>query len=273
MDHLNIDLSRCVGCTACAGVCIRKHIAIEVGHPTEVESELSCMDCGHCAAICPKGAISLTRYPDFVPEEYDPKDVPVDAGSLTEMLSHRRSVRWFTTDRVTEEEFDAMLSAASNIPTVENSQDVEFAIVDGGFGRFMRHLAGILEARKDELPRARQLVEYVNDPFPMGPNPLTWEGRQMILAFATHLEDAYIAMARVELMAQAMGLGCFYSHWVQVADATDHGRFMEFFEGIPAEKSLGCVLVVGHPRVRYRRTVPRDPVKVTRCRSWSTTAR
>ncbi len=65
-----------------------------------------------------------------------------------------------------------------------------------------------------------------------------------------------------ELMACAMGLEGFYSHWIQMADGQDHERFMEFFPGIPSGYSLGGAFVIGRPRVGYRRTVPRDPPKV-----------
>lgn len=253
--HLRIDPELCIGCSACASVCIRGNIRMDMGRPVETGGGMGCFDCGHCLAVCPKGAITLLSHPDFVPDEYDPKEVPAD---LQTLLSRRRSVRWFTQEKVTGEEFSRLLSAASNIPTVQNSQDVSFAIVDKQFRPFMRHIADIMAPRADELPRIRQLIDYLDDPFPMGPNPLTWEGTQIVLAFSREPEDAVIAMARVELMAYAMGLGGFYSHWIQMAEAQDHDRQMEFFPDIPSDRGLRAVFVVGRPRVRFRRTVPRD---------------
>ncbi len=112
--------------------------------------------------------------------------------------------------------------------------------------------------RAEELPRIKGLIDYLNDPFPMGDNPITWEGRQMILAFSEHQQDAVLAMARVEIMAQAMGLGGFHCGWIQMADAQDYDRLMEFFPDIPTGYRLRSVFVIGHPRVGFRRTVPRD---------------
>ncbi|MDO5861538.1 MAG: nitroreductase family protein [Thermoplasmata archaeon] len=261
--HLRFDEALCIGCSACVSVCIRGNIRMEMGRPVETGGGMGCFDCGHCLAVCPKGAVMLLSHPGFVPGEYDPKEAPVDPSDLQRLLARRRSVRWFTQDKVTREEFDTLLSAASNVPTVQNSQDVAFAVVDSEFRPFMRHIASIMAPRADELPRIRQLIDYLDDPFPMGPNPLTWEGSQLILAFSREPEDAVIAMTRVEIMAYAMGLGGFYSHWIQMADAQDHDALMGFFPDIPEDHGLRSVFVIGHPRVRFRRTAPRDGPRVS----------
>lgn len=257
MAHLIIDSSRCIGCSACSSVCIRGNIRMEVGHPIETGGGMGCFDCGHCLAVCPEGAIRLASMEGFEPREYDPKDHPISDDGMMDFLERRRSCRWFTDEPVTEDEFETLFAAASCSPSANNIHDVEFAVVKDRMMPFMRHIAGIMEPRSSEVPRFRQLIEYVNDPFPMGDNPLLWEGRQLILAFSRSREDAIIAMGRIEMMAYAMGLGGFYSHWIMMVDDEDHGRLMEFFPEIPADKRMCCAFVIGHPRTRFRRTVPR----------------
>ncbi len=260
--HLIIDLPSCIGCSACASVCIRGNLAMDMGHPVEIGGGMGCFDCGHCLAICPKGAVRLARWPDFRPEEYDSKDVPVQADAMLGLLRRRRSARWFTDEKVAPEELSVLFEAAASAPSAENSQDVQFVVIDREMRPFMHLISDIMAPREGELPRFAQLREYLDNPFPMGNNPLLWEGPQIVLAFSGHPEDSLIALGRLELMACAMGLGGFYSHWIQMADGQDHGRFMEFFPGIPSDYSLGGAFVIGHPRVGYRRTVPRDPPKV-----------
>ncbi len=254
--HLAIDLSKCIGCTACASVCIRGNIRMEVGHPTETGD--GCMDCGHCMAVCPNDAIRLTCDPDFEPIEYDRKETTVDPGALLRLLERRRSIRRFTSDRVTPEEFDLLFSAARNSPTAINSRDVRFVVIDAELRRFLRHFADIMAPRAEELPRIRDLIGYLDDPFPMGDDPITWGGRQVILAFSQHQQDATIAMAQVEVMAYAMGLGGFHCGWIQMADVQDHERLMGFFPDIPLSYGLRSAFVIGHPSVGFTRTVPRD---------------
>lgn len=262
MDHLLIDLSRCIGCTACASVCIRGNISMDVGHPVETGEGMGCFDCGHCVAICPKDAISLTAFPDFEPRGFQPKETVVGESDFRNFLERRRSIRWFTTEKVTSEEFDRLFTAATVSPSAENRRDLELVVIDRDMRRFMRSIADIMAPRADELPRFRQLIDYLNDPFPMGNNPLIWEGQQLILAFSKDPLDSVIAMARIELMAYTMGLGGFYSHWIQMAYDEDPERFMGFFPEGMSGKKMGCAFVIGYPRIGYRRTVPRDPVPV-----------
>lgn len=230
---------------------------MEAGHPVETGEGMGCFDCGHCLAVCPKGAISLTSMDGFEPREFDSRENPIPEEVMMDFLERRRSCRWFTDDPVTGEEFEFLFRAASCSPSANNIRDVEFAVVGDGMLPFMRHIAGIMEPRASELPRFRQLKDYLDDPSHAGRNPLLWEGRQIILAFSRSREDAIIAMGRMEMIAYAMGLGGFYSHWIMMVDDQDHDGLMEFFPNISADKRMCCAFVIGHPKVRFRRTVPR----------------
>lgn len=42
----------------------------------------------------------------------------------------------------------------------------------------------------------------------------------------------------------------------------DPERFMGFFPDFMSGKRMGCAFVIGHLRIGYRRTVPRNPVPV-----------
>ena len=106
-------------------------------------------------------------------------------------------------------------------------------------------LVDVLEPLSVEYPRIAQYVEHVRTG--EGPDPFMWEGRQVILAFS----------GGVEIMAQAMGLGGFYSMWIRMADDADHRELMSFIGCVDPGKRLGCAFVIGHPRIRYRRMAPR----------------
>ncbi len=260
MGRITFDYSRCAGCSACVSVCIRGNLRMEMERPVETGSGMGCFGCGHCLAVCPEGAVSMSDSPDFVPREYR-GGPPVSADALEDLLERRRSCRWFTSERVTEDEFSRLLSAASLSPSAANTRDVTLVVVDRRYRDFMRHVAGILRPLRDSNPRIAMFVDHMDDPFAFGPNPFTWEGRQLILAFSRQPEDAVIAMSRVELMACAMGLGGFYCGWIRMADDVDREKLMGFFPDVPSDRVLRCVYVVGHPRTRFRRTVPREPLQ------------
>lgn len=257
VGHILIDYSECIGCSVCSSVCIRGNIRMESGRPVETGEGMGCFDCGHCFATCPMGAIALTFLDGFGSRGFDPVEHPIPGDAMMDFLERRRSCRWFTGDPVTEEEFEALFRAASCSPSANNIRDVEFAVVGDRLMPFMSHISEIMAPRASELPRFRQLRCFLDDLSHTGNNPLLWEGRQIILAFSRSREDAIIAMGRVEMMAYAMGLGGFFSHWIMMVDDQDHDGLMEFFPEIPADKRMCCAFIIGHPRICFRRTVPR----------------
>ena len=245
----------CIGCGQCVKVCIRGHLGIENGKALEVESLYSCFRCGHCMAVCPKGAIVLLDHADE--EQEACAKPPVSPEALAELYRTRRSIRWF--DRgCTREELDELIGTLRYSPTAENSQAVRFAVVDEGFDDFMRLVSSILKSHTHEHPRLAQFVDYVEGGMEGRNNPFTWEGRQLIIAFSRLPIDAIIAMEQLDLMASSMGLGGFHSRWILQASENDPERFMSFFPEVGEGLRANAVFVIGHPRIRFRRTVPRD---------------
>ena len=221
--------------------------------PHEIESRYSCFRCGHCMAICPKSAIRLREFPDFVPEESVPS---ITADELQALFRHRRSCRWFDR-KCTKDEIESLISSAMYAPTAENSQSVEFVVIDDEFDDFMRLCASILKDHVDEHPRLKQFVEYVESGSEGKNNPFTWEGRQLIISFARFPIDAVISMEQIDLMATTMGLGGFHSRWILQASENDPETFMSFFPEISQGLQAFAVFIIGHPRLKYRRSVPR----------------
>ena len=244
----------CIGCGKCVKVCIRGHLQVIKEKATEVESAYDCFGCGHCAAICPKDAIEL-RCSDEPPEHID--GIPVDPESLSELYRQRRSIRWFDR-KCTKEELGRLLSTVRYSPTAENSQSVQYAVIDDRFDDFMVLLASILRAHTHEHARLKQFVEYVDAGMKEKNNPFTWEGRQIIIAFARLPIDAIISMEQLDLMAYSMGLGGFHSRWMLQASENDPERFMSFFPGIREDLSAYAVFVIGHPRIDFKRTAYRN---------------
>ena len=260
MDESLVISDACVGCGQCVKVCIRGHLAVESDKKVhEIESPYSCFRCGHCISVCPKDAIRLRSPEGGVEAILDA--CPVPPGSLAELYRQRRSQRWFDR-KCTEDELRALMSTLRYAPTAENSQRVEYAVIDHRFPQFMELLASILRSHTDEHPRLKHFVDYVYNGQKEVNNPFTWEGRQIIVAFARFPIDAIIPIEQLDLMAFSMGLGGFHSRWMLQAAENDPKRFMSFFPEISPDLQAYAVYIVGHPRVRYRRTVPRDERKI-----------
>ena len=255
MEERLIISDDCIGCGQCAKVCIRGHLSLGPdGRIHETESQYCCFGCGHCIAVCPKDAIRLKDLPDAIPDQCS--GIPVSQIDLHDLYNRRRSIRWFDR-KCSREELETLISCSKYSPTAENSQAVEFAVIDERFNDFMRLCASILRTHAGEHPRLKQFVDYVDGGMQDLNNPFTWEGRQLIIAFSRFPIDAIIAMEQIDLMSFSMGLGGFHSRWILQASENDPDRFMSFFPEIGDGLTAYAVFVVGHPRIRFRRTAPR----------------
>lgn len=250
----------CIGCGQCVKVCIRGHLAISDDKKAiEVDSPYSCFRCGHCEAICPKNAITLL---DFIDDEQEVIDsCPIEPSALAELYRRRRSMRWFDR-KCTKEELSELIASTGYSPTAENSQAVQFTVIDESFDSFMQLTASILSTHTHEHPRLEQFVNYVDGGMKEKNNPFTWEGRQLIIAFSRFPIDSIIAMEQLDLMAYSMGLGGFHSRWILQASENDPERFMSFFPEVRPDLKAYAVFIIGHPRIMFRRTVPRDTRQV-----------
>lgn len=263
--HLNIDSNLCNGCGLCVSVCIRENLKVDE-IAVELDSGL-CFDCGHCMAVCTKGAITLKKYEDMQDEieEYRQRDVPVSYDDMLQFYKQRRSMRWFKDKKIDRETFDKLFESVFNSPTAENAQDVEFIVINDEkrLNDFMHLVYDIIKVREDEFFRIERLRDYLENPEDFEFHPLLWGGSQLVLGFAKQPINAVIATTRLELMAYTMGLGGFYSLWMLMADEIDHEKLMEFFPEVDKEKHMASTFIIGYPKKVYRRTIPRDKVKVT----------
>jgi len=67
--RVTIDPAKCNGCGMCATICPGKAIRIE-GHGKDKKAQLEpdfpqCMSCNDCAAMCERGAVSVSMTYDF----------------------------------------------------------------------------------------------------------------------------------------------------------------------------------------------------------------
>ena len=260
----SIDWDKCVGCGLCESVCVRDNIRIIDNRATDVES--NCFDCGQCSTSCPTSAITIKRYSSQTDkvESYNPEVIPVSYDDLLQFYKQRRTCRWFKKEKVTPKQFEKLIHGAYYSPNRQNIQDVEFVVVDEKIDEFMKLVYEIIKVKEDEEFRIKNFGEYLRNPErDVNRHPLLWESKQVLLAFSENKTDAIIAMTRVELLAYTMGLGGFYSLFINMSDEIDHERLMDFFPEIDSDKHMYVAFVIGIPRIKYLRTRAHDEIKIT----------
>ena len=87
-----------------------------------------CLICGHCMAICPKGAITHDSYPpgSIIPVN---REILPSSDQVIEMLRTRRSIREFKDKPVERDLIERIINVARCAPSDHNRQDTEYIVV------------------------------------------------------------------------------------------------------------------------------------------------
>jgi nitroreductase/NAD-dependent dihydropyrimidine dehydrogenase PreA subunit len=263
--EFHIDESLCNRCGLCASDCLAGVIALEDGQAPAVrpEREENCIDCQHCLAICPTGALSLRGHRPEDSRAFAAKDLP----SLEQMdllVRARRSVRQYRDENVDPELLQRLLETLEHAPTGVNCRKLTFTLVQDKAilaqlrERIMAALVQALESGR--LPEsAGYLARMVG----------LWrdEGRDVVFRGAPHLllvsappeeptgaQDVTLTLAYFELLARSAGLGTV---WLGMLRRTlELMPELKPLLGLPADHSYYAMLF-GLPAVRYARTVQR----------------
>jgi len=286
VNGITIDAGKCTLCGACIDECPAYVLAAAEDAASVVAPE-RCIICGHCVAVCPEDAVSHADLPGAC----DAIDAAlgVSPPALMQLMRTRRSIRAYTDEPVSDDDLKTLLQAAVYAPSGHNDQSWQFIVIRGrdkllGLANavtgFMESLLTQLAnpAGRDALAKLLppSMVKHLEEMMPSfrlivesqrAGADIIFRGAPALIVIhtprglGTGVEDAHYAAGNIMLMAHAMGLGtCLIGFLVGPAR---HSPQIAATIGIPPENEIGTALVVGHPRHRYRRIVPRrqPPVK------------
>ena len=253
-----IDPARCTGCGQCAKNCA-VHAIVREEDGTYRCSGSWCFACGQCVALCPAGAASMPELEAPLP--YESAAFDLDPQVLLNAMRFRRSIRQFTGEKVPREELELLLEAGRCAPTSSNSQSVGFTVLDQEFEtlrpRIWKSFARLARegGRKLLLRRYESYLAH-----PEEPDTLFYGGTQMIAVTSEPPIDGALALANMELMAHALGLGALYCGFA--VRAIDGDPDLRAYFGITEKRKLDGCLIVGRTDLRFHRTAPRNPPRV-----------
>lgn len=252
-DHVVlVDAQRCTACGLCERDCPSG--AIRVREKTAVADMRSCIRCGHCQAICPTGAVSLTGFIE-APEEITPA-MRVDAAALLGQLKARRSVRQFTGREIEPEMIEKIIEAGRYTPTGTNKQGVSYTVLVQNIEAYERVAISLFRGLKrlvDVVYAGLREIE-IDDHF------LFKHAKAVIVIKSADEVDGALAASSMELMAQSLGLGVFYSGFFTMI--TRLSPKLRKRLGIRRGEKAVTTLVLGYPAVKYQRTAQRESAEV-----------
>ncbi|MGP8153822.1 MAG: nitroreductase family protein [Smithella sp.] len=267
MSLFNIDQEKCKRDGICAAECPSQIIvqSDKKSFPTLIENgEEFCINCGHCVAVCPYGALTLSTMPlDACPPIQ--KYLFPDADTLKQFLRAWRSIRQYKGKVVSRKLLAELINTARYAHTGSNKQQVHWTVFRNP--EDVHKLAEmVVDFMKIMLPittdeasarRFRRLVD-------------AWDnGRDRVLRGAPHLivahcptdlsfpaADCAIALTYLELYAHAKGLGtCWAGYFTTVAGL--HEPLIKALDLPVGHKCFGGVML-GYPQYSYHRIPMRN---------------
>lgn len=285
---ITIDSTICTGCGLCVEVCKDFSLKIVDGKVREAENPaFGCIACGHCMAICPTGAVKINGR--FLSPD-DLFDMPElshssDYNSLINLLYRRRSIREYKNKEVEKELIDKILDAAKSAPMGLPPSDVHVLVLDspaktrkfaedfcqhlesikwltsGWFLTLMRPFWG---KSNDEMFRKflKPCIELFVSNMKKGVNYVTYDAPAALYFYGspyTDPADPIVAATYAMVAAESLGLGSCMLGAVHpfVQNGKSAKKIREKY-GIKYKSKEGLILIIGYPKVKYKKGINRS---------------
>lgn len=251
----------CTGCGKCVKDCAVGILELKDKRPSVRKGkEGMCMDCRHCVAVCPEGAMSINGISADSCRTLSEMPVP-PPNEVSNLIMSRRSMRSFAPVDVPREDIEEMLETLKYVPAGCNIRHLVFSVVSGRakMDELRKRTIDALEAHKEELPdflKGALAAVKKNpsiDPFFRGaPHLLIVKGDPKAITPQT---DCVAACAYFDILAQSHGFGATWCGFLkiiidavpEVADLFSIPRGAPFY-----------AMMFGEPMVDYVRCVNRS---------------
>lgn len=272
MSLFAVDPEKCSRDGICVAECPIKIIALEGGDavPAPVPgAEALCIDCGHCVAVCPQGALShRSMHPDQCLEVK--KEWLLSAEQTEHFLRSRRSIRNFKQKPVDKNTITRLIETARYAPTGHNSQNVSWHVVYDT--EELKRLIGLvvdwMRYMMEDQPQMAQMLhmDLVVAAWEAGVDTVCREAPHVVIAHGHETDrmaqtSCTIAMTYLELAAPSLGLGCCWAGFFNVA-AMNWPPLMEALNLPEGHISCGAMMI-GYPKYQYHRMPLRKTPRIT----------
>lgn len=270
MNHkFKVDSEKCIKCGLCVADCFPKAIECDENNIPVMKNPLNCMECQHCLAICPVGAISIMeKNPDNSSEIKE-----LNSDNVLNLIQSRRSVRKYKQVNVSKETIEKLKQMLNYVPTGRNNHKLHFSFIEDI--EVMNDFRAKVNSRLIEFLNQKS-IKFLSEKFNkfIKQKQAIENGEDIIFRTAPHLvvanapinsscpqQDGIIALSYFELYANSLGLGtcwCGYAHAIlkMFPELIEYLRTPEGYQPI-------YVMLFGYPDVKYQRTTQPNPYSFT----------
>ncbi len=262
MGLYKIDDGKCKRDGICVAECPLRLLEMKDASstPTPVEmAEQFCIRCGHCVAVCPHGAFSLT--------EMKTEDCPPVKGNMflgidqvEHFLRSRRSIRTYLDKEIERDKLDKLINIARYAPTGSNSQQVKWLAVGSRTG--VREMAGLVaDLIRHMIAEKHPMTERYRMPgmvkaWESGLDPICRNAPGLVIAhapkdYAMAQTDSAIALTFLDLAAPSFGLGTCWAGFFMMA--ASHWPPLQRALALPEGHACFGAMMIGYTKYKYHR--------------------
>jgi nitroreductase/NAD-dependent dihydropyrimidine dehydrogenase PreA subunit len=273
MPKIIIDQEKCNQCGSCVALCNSGNVYVQKNDAVLVANTEKCWFCGHCVAVCPTDAIGHSQ---FLLDDCPPiaSAVLPSLENMVEAFRERRSTRIYKGKPVSRETVQALIEISEYVPSADNAQPVDWLVFDdsGLIEEISQQTVTVFEEKLDQgRKNMSTIVEDIQDferiieQKAQGLDPIFFKAPVLLIAHVPvedsfGRDDATYAAYNLILAAQRMGLGsCLIGYFIY---ALENSNQLRRHLGLSDNRRVEVALVIGYPKYKFRRTVPRRSMEI-----------
>ncbi|GAB6145573.1 nitroreductase family protein [Desulfocicer niacini] len=228
-----------------------------------------CINCGHCVAVCPHGALTH-RYLSPADCLAVDKKMIFNQEQTEHFLRHRRSIRTYKNKPVEKEKLEKLIAVSSYAPSGHNSQPIHWQVINGkeNVSELSAHVIDWMRHMLKEQPDFGKMMHFdiISQAWEYGVDVVS-RGCPALVLTNGGVQDPFadsackIAMTFFDLAAPSQGLGSCWNGYFNRA----------VLAWAPLRKALGLsdqmtnygAMMVGYPKFKYPRMPSRNEPRIS----------